>query len=83
MIYKVFATDEFAQATQTLGQMLADMPTYALDLSKKLLNASFNNALEHQLSLEHSYQLMASQSEDYKEGVNAFLEKRKPTFLGK
>ncbi|HHM21604.1 MAG TPA: 2-(1,2-epoxy-1,2-dihydrophenyl)acetyl-CoA isomerase, partial [Bacteroidetes bacterium] len=50
---------------------------------KKLFNASMNNDLNTQLELENKYQIEASNTEDYEEGVRAFLEKRKPVFKGK
>jgi 2-(1,2-epoxy-1,2-dihydrophenyl)acetyl-CoA isomerase len=59
------------------------MPTKGLVLTKKLLNASMNNSLEEQLKLEEIYQAEAGVTYDYKEGVNAFLEKRNPVFKGK
>ena len=51
------------------------MPTKGLALTKKLLNSSFSNNLEQQLNLEKKYQIMAAETEDFSEGVNAFLEK--------
>ena len=62
---------------------LANMPTKALGLTKRLLNQSMNNSLEQQLALESDLQIEASSSNDYKEGVTAFVEKRKPEFTGK
>ena len=59
------------------------MPTYGLALTKKALNQTFNNTLEAQLELEDVLQTMAGNSEDYKEGTSAFLEKRMPVFKGK
>ena len=57
--------------------------TAALGMTKQLLNKSMTNSLEEQLELEGQLQLDASGRYDYQEGVNAFLEKRKPEFKGK
>jgi 2-(1,2-epoxy-1,2-dihydrophenyl)acetyl-CoA isomerase len=58
------------------------MPTLALGLTKRLLNESLSNDLEAQLKLESKLQIQAGSSNDYKEGVTAFVEKRKPEFKG-
>lgn len=83
MIYKAAKADAYATMVSKTGQKLANMPTRALGLIKKAFNASPNNSLEEQLVLETKYQIEASQTEDYQEGVTAFLEKRKPTYKGK
>lgn len=82
MIYKVYDTDEFAGASKALAAVLAEMPTRALALTKHALNYSAGNTLEAQLLLEDDLQQKASKTYDYKEGVNAFLEKRPPVFKG-
>ena len=51
--------------------------------TKELINAGMENDLDSQLEMEGKYQIEASESADYEEGVNAFLEKRKPEFKGK
>ncbi len=82
MIYKVFPTASFEEEVQNLAKTLAQMPTKALGLTKRLLNQSMVNNLEQQLALESDLQIEASSSNDYKEGVTAFIEKRKPEFKG-
>ncbi|MEL6275996.1 MAG: enoyl-CoA hydratase-related protein, partial [Bacteroidota bacterium] len=66
-----------------LATKLAGMPTKALGLIKKAFNASMSNTLEEQLALESDFQIEASETEDYQEGVAAFLEKRKPHYKGR
>ncbi|HFA50852.1 MAG TPA: 2-(1,2-epoxy-1,2-dihydrophenyl)acetyl-CoA isomerase [Bacteroidetes bacterium] len=83
MIYKVFPADGFLEKINALALRLANMPTKGLALTKKLFNASMNNNLNEQLILENKYQIEASGTADYEEGVRAFLEKRKPKFIGK
>lgn len=82
MIYKVVTQELFVNEIEKLAEKLAAMPTKALGLTKTLLNQSFNNTLDEQLSLESKYQIEAAQSNDYAEGVAAFVEKRKPNFKG-
>lgn len=82
MIYKVFANETFMQDTLALAHTLADMPTRGIGLTKRLLNESLFNTLDKQLAAEDREQLAASKTYDYNEGVNAFLEKRKPEFKG-
>lgn len=83
MIYKMFPDATFQEEAQKIAQKLALMPTKGLGLTKRLLNQSFSNDLTAQLAREDLVQTEAGNTEDYKEGVNAFLEKRKPEFKGK
>ncbi len=82
MIYKIMAAGLFEEEVQNLAATLAKMPTKALGLTKRALNQSMNNSLEQQLALESDLQIEASSSNDYKEGVTAFVEKRTPDFKG-
>ncbi|MFT5892294.1 MAG: 2-(1,2-epoxy-1,2-dihydrophenyl)acetyl-CoA isomerase, partial [Dokdonia sp.] len=83
MIYKVTTLDDFQTEINTVAATLAQMPTKALGMTKRLLNESMSNTLEQQLALESTLQIEAASSEDYAEGVAAFVEKRKPNFKGK
>lgn len=83
MIYKVFAEDDFEKASRQLAINLAQMPTAGLAYTKKVLRNSFTNSWEEQLGLEDKYQQKAAHTDDYQEGINAFLEKRKAIFKGK
>ena len=83
MIYTYFSSETFDFEVDKLARQLAQMPTKALAFTKKALNKSMQNSLEEQLALESEYQIAAAQTQDYQEGVTAFIEKRKPEFEGK
>ena len=83
MIYKVTSLEAFKNEVTTIADTMAKMPTKALGLTKRLLNESMNATLEQQLALEGKLQIEASESEDFAEGVQAFVEKRTPNFKGK
>lgn len=83
MIYRVTSLEDFENEIQKTATTLAQMPTKALGMTKRLLNQSMINDLEAQLNLEGKLQIEAAQSEDYAEGVDAFVNKRNPVFKGK
>jgi Enoyl-CoA hydratase (EC 4.2.1.17) len=58
------------------------MPTKGLAYTKEVLNQSMSNNLDQQLALEDTYQQKAAVTSDFKEGLNAFLEKRPAIFKG-
>ena len=82
MIYKVFEDADLESEAWKIAATLSEMPTRSLALTKKLLNKSFQNTLEEQLKEEGKLQTMAGSTEDFKEGVQAFMEKRKAVFKG-
>ena len=82
MIFAYYEDAAYEDAVNKLAIKMANMPTKALGLTKKVLNESLTNTLEEQLALESKYQIESAQSNDYAEGVNAFVEKRKPNFKG-
>jgi 2-(1,2-epoxy-1,2-dihydrophenyl)acetyl-CoA isomerase len=83
MIYKVVADEQFEELVHSTAETLASMPTKGLGLTKRALNKSFESSLEQQLEWEAVIQTEAGQTYDFNEGVQAFLEKRKPEFKGK
>lgn len=82
MIYKAVDDENFETEVRSFAETLAAMPTRGLGLTKKAVNASFSNNLTQQLAVEEELQTEAGQTYDFREGVNAFLEKRKPVFKG-
>ena len=82
MIYKAIPAEHFETEVQKTAETLANLPTLALGLTKRLLNQSLSNDLTSQLQAEGNLQIQASESHDFKEGVAAFVEKRKPEFKG-
>ncbi|MFY8090670.1 MAG: enoyl-CoA hydratase-related protein [Chitinophagaceae bacterium] len=82
MLYKVFSADNFEIESKKIAQTLAQMPTKALAFTKQALNQSTTNSFEQQLKLEDTLQQKSANTKDYKEGVDAFLEKRQPVFSG-
>lgn len=82
MIYKVFSEEEFPAESWKIAEILSQMPTKGLGYTKRALNQSFVNDINQQLALEDHLQTEAGSTRDYKEGVAAFLEKRKPEFIG-
>ena len=82
MIYKVTDDTVLQEEAMAIAKTLSELPTKAIGLTKRLLNQSMFNPLNKQLEYEGDTQVHAAQSKDYSEGVNAFLEKRKPVFSG-
>lgn len=83
MIYKYVPDDDFETEINQVVRKLSLLPTRGLALTKEAFNASFVNSLDAQLDVESKLQILASKTADYLEGVNAFMEKRKPDFKGK
>ncbi len=82
MLYKVLDEQSFELESKKIAATLSQMPTKALGYIKQALNASATNNLTQQLTLEDELQQKAAATNDFKEGVNAFLEKRLPVYKG-
>lgn len=83
MIYQAVEDEAFESVVIAFAEKLATMPTRGLGLTKRAVNQSFSNSLSEQLSVEEELQTEAGKTDDFNEGVTAFMEKRKPVFTGK
>ncbi len=83
LVNQVTGEDDFDQVVDERARFLATLPTYACVKIRKLLHQSLQNGLAEQLDLESYYQELAGHTEDHREGVMAFLEKRQAKFVGR
>ena len=83
MIWKAIDDAALLPEAETIAKRLAAGPTKGLGLTKRAIQAAATNGLDAQLDLERDLQGEAGRSDDYAEGVVAFLEKRKPEFRGR
>jgi 2-(1,2-epoxy-1,2-dihydrophenyl)acetyl-CoA isomerase len=83
LIWKTVPDDELAAETQAMARHFASAPTKGLAFTKQALYASPHNTLQQQLTLECGMMSELGRSDDYREGVAAFMEKRAPQFKGK
>ena len=83
MIYKAVDDETFEEEVLKFAETLAVMPTRGFGLTKKAVNLGLFNNLEDQLAVEGVLQTEAGETEDFREGVNAFLEKRAAVFKGR
>ena len=83
LVSKVIPAEEFETAVNGLAKKLASGPPRALALSKKILNLGWNLDLASVMELEYVAQGICRETEDHKEGLRAFKEKREPRFVGR
>lgn len=83
MIYQAVPDRDFADTIARTATKVSQMPTRALALTKQALAQTWQNNLHDQLTVELQLQIEAGNTDDHREGVTAFVEKRKPTFTGK
>jgi 2-(1,2-epoxy-1,2-dihydrophenyl)acetyl-CoA isomerase len=83
LIYKSVEDENLEDEINSIALKLSKMPTMGFGIYKRAMNETFSNNLDQQLELEANLQTEAGNTDDYKEGVEAFLEKRKPKYKGK
>lgn len=83
MIWQVIDDEQLKDEALSMAKRLATQPTKGLALIKRAIQSSWDNSFDEQLDLERDLQTLAGRTEDYREGVKAFMEKRQPDFKGK
>jgi 2-(1,2-epoxy-1,2-dihydrophenyl)acetyl-CoA isomerase len=83
MIWKCVDDEALMDEVMGMAKKLAKQPTKGFDLTLRAVNAANTNTLDEQLDLERDLQRLAGRTDDYREGVAAFMEKRSPNFTGK
>ena len=82
LVNQVVPGDRLQATVNEFARKLASLPTRTIGLTKRAIDAAWNAELESQLDLEATFQAEAAKTRDYREGVAAFVEKRKPQFRG-
>jgi 2-(1,2-epoxy-1,2-dihydrophenyl)acetyl-CoA isomerase len=82
IVSEVVEADAFPARVAEFAAELAALPTSAIAMTKRLLDRAAASTLDAQLAWEAQLQAAATQTDDFREGVQAFLEKRKPNFEG-
>ena len=83
LVSEVVEADALAGRAAELAAFYASLPTRAIGMTKRLFDHADTATLDEQLELEAQLQSVAAQSDDFREGVAAFIEKRPPSFTGR
>ncbi len=82
MIWKCIDDEELLPEAEKMAAFLATQPTKGLGYIKRAIHASSSNTFDQQLDVERDLQRLAGRTQDYREGVSAFINKQKPKFVG-
>ena len=83
LIWQVADDETMMDEAMVIAKRLASQPPLAMQHTKLLINSAFEHSLDAQVERERLTMQLLGKSEDYKEGVSAFMEKRQPHYLGK
>jgi len=82
LINRVYPVDQYIEGALKIARKIAELPPLAVRLAKESVNKAFNSTLSDGLTFERKNYYLTFSTEDQKEGIKAFLEKRKPNYKG-
>lgn len=83
LIADYFKEEEFEEKTNEILNHISNLPTKAIAITKDAFNKSYTHSFDEQMEYEGQCQQLAAETEDFEEGIKAFLEKRKPEYKGR